>query len=1653
MSSIDNRVVQMEFDNRRFERGISTSMKSLGLFQTALSKIGGSAESFEKVEKTANGVDFSVLLNAADAVTRRFSTIGIVGDQIIRDLTVKVEQFAGVVARYVKMLSLDQISAGFDKYARKTEAVQTILNATRDEGKTIEDVNAVLDKLNKYTDETSYDFVTMTNSIGKFTSAGIELETAETAMEGIANWAAKAGVGPERAASAFYNMSQAIGTGAMKLQDWKSIENLNMATKDVKEQFIQAGVAAGTLVKKTKNVNGQTVEYYETHVAGHKAIQVSVEDFNSSLAQGWLTKDVLIDTMEKYADTTTAFGLQAYKAAQEAKTFNDAIEATKDAVSTGWLKTFELIFGNYEEAKVLWTDLANNLWEVFAAPAEARNELLEEWHVGGGYEAMVESLNNLWSGFLALLNSARDIISEIFPAPSAEKLISITEKFRDFTARFQELADFIADFNMFKEMVENGDAVMAAKAYEDQIDRFSRFEKIIAKVKDILQGFKSVLGIIGNLFSAIARSLKPIVEKYLGPLGSGIFDAASSFGKWVTNLEKTIKTNDTFYNAIQKVIGVIQRIIGFFKDLIGIADNTKISIGDLFDRFKKIRIVESFLNSVANFKAQLQSGKSFGDILKDAGNGIVSYFGTAIQNIGNKIKEVWPNILNSFKNLDFSKAFDLVGAGVAGGLGIKIFQFLKSFKLDSITNKLDFSFLTDLFDGITGSLESLQNKLNSETIKNIAISVAILAGSLILLAAVPPEDTMRGVTAIAALMGELIGAVKILSSGSLKNIGKIGVVAKALIKLSAAVVLLSIATTILSKLSWEELGRGLLGLVVILGTLIGVSYALNANAKSMKKAAKAMIPLSFAVILLAAAVKLMGSIDPDSFKQGLIGVIAVIGAMSLFALSTSISKFNLGTGAALIGLSIAVLILYKAVSKFGEMDSGQLKQGVIAMGIILLITSLIMVIAGQADHIFGSAAAFIVVGLAMQIIAKAVESLGNLGLKSLVKGLAGMVVAIGLVTTALLLLENGDVSLKGAAAMIVVAVALGIFAGAIKLLSTIPFEMLMVSFATLVGVIIAIGVASTLLSTAIPAMLGLAGAITLIGASVFLAGAGLMLFALALTSLAASGAAAALAFVAALGIFLEGLVNLTTSLTRAITALGIAVCDAIIALTPKLMQTLGVLLTAVGVLILNYVPVIGEILVRAIIMILQFLGTWVGPIVVQLITFLGQIIVALADGIRASGDILFPAIKNLVSAIIEFVISAIQMIVELIPGLGKKISEGLEVAKDSVRGFLTEDTGEKGVNDLAGGMENAIPEVEAASEGVTSAIQTPMADAQNLASEAGIKTGENFGDGLTTTLQQYDYSGAFDMESLPGGFGDMFKALNINNDAIAAGGSQSADSYLDAILASKEKAGATGQELADAVIAGTKLSEETFVTSGTEMASAFSDAIIEDLSTAKVNGAELGAAGVFGVQTQQPFMRQQGVNFVMGFATGMNSLRNTLYQVAYQIGYLALTAAKAAINSASPSKAMMEVGNWFDEGFIIGMESMSDDVYAAGGSIGLAALSSVESMLGVIEEKMNAETIYEPTIRPVLDLTNVTDGAGKINQLLSADPAIATRAIGYASQTRNDMQKLMAMNEKLQQNQNGSPTTVNLNVTTQELSNSTVDYLVRRVNKVLGGKV
>lgn len=437
-TSIDNRIVEMQFNNSQFEKGVGKSIKSLEQLKKGL-KLDEAAESLNKLQKAGDSFSLSKIADGIENLTYRFSWMGRTVTRTIDGITQKAETM-------IKALSVDQITAGWSKYADKTGYVQTIMNAT---GKSIDEVNKYLDKLMWFSDETSYSFVDMTQALGTLTSSGGDIDKLIPMLEGMANATAFAGKSAAEFQRTMYNLNQSYSSGYMQYIDWKSVEMAGVGSEQLKQAFIDAGKALGTLTKEGKTKKGTLVSIanFGTTLnekwADTKVMEKAFGTFSEMTEKAYeLIQEGKFDTAsDAYAWLATQYtgvGITAAKAAQEAKSFNEAIAATTDAVSSGWMKTFEIIFGNYDEARVMWTDLANWLWDVFASGADARNELLQAWKDIGGRTTMLEGVYSMFEAFNNLLYAIKDAWAEVFPETTADDLMKISNGIKNLGDRIKE---------------------------------------------------------------------------------------------------------------------------------------------------------------------------------------------------------------------------------------------------------------------------------------------------------------------------------------------------------------------------------------------------------------------------------------------------------------------------------------------------------------------------------------------------------------------------------------------------------------------------------------------------------------------------------------------------------------------------------------------------------------------------------------------------------------------------------------------------------------------------------------------------------------------------------------------------------------------------------------------------------------------------------------------------------------------------------------------------------------------------------------------------------------------------------------------------------------------------------------------------------------
>ena len=433
LSNVDKRIVQMEFDNKQFEKDMQVTVKSLHNFEKDLNNVGTSGKAFEGISKGLDSVKANVKGFSLDAVSNAFEKVKVTisGWEMaaMAAITRVVDGAMNAAQNMARSLITGPISQGFEEYELKMNSIQTMLLGSQaiDPSVNLEKVNKTLAELNEYADKTIYSFSDMTENVGKFINAGIKLDDAKAAIMGISNWAAVAGANSQQASHAMYNLSQALATGYVQRIDWKSIENAQMNSIEFMREALSIAQEVGTVAKIQTVEGNKYVALTQNNAGSNMDDTVNAQQmFNQGLQYQWLTTEVLTKTLQKYSDETTELGKKAADAATHVKTFSQLMDTLKEAVGSGWAVTWEHIFGDFEESKKLWTSINDVVGGFINKQADARNAILQSWADMGGRATFFEALKNIVTDISEVMKPIQEAFREIFGGLSASKLISFS---------------------------------------------------------------------------------------------------------------------------------------------------------------------------------------------------------------------------------------------------------------------------------------------------------------------------------------------------------------------------------------------------------------------------------------------------------------------------------------------------------------------------------------------------------------------------------------------------------------------------------------------------------------------------------------------------------------------------------------------------------------------------------------------------------------------------------------------------------------------------------------------------------------------------------------------------------------------------------------------------------------------------------------------------------------------------------------------------------------------------------------------------------------------------------------------------------------------------------------------------------------------------
>lgn len=1395
-SSIDDRIVAMSFDNQRFEERIAATIASLDRLQRSLDfsnaqknfaassaatiasldklhtslNFTDSKKGFADIAAAANRVNLAGIGAAVDSISSKFSAMGAIAFTVLQNV---VNKAIDAGAQIASSLSLNLVIDGFKEYETNMNSIQTIMSNTRADATTLQDVNKALDQLNEYSDQTIYNFGEMARNIGTFTAAGIDLDTSVEGIKGIANLAAISGSNSQQASTAMYQLSQALASGSVKLMDWNSIVNAGMGGEVFQKALFETGKALGTIADTPIDT---TFEAWKE--AGNT--------FRGSLEEGWITAEVLTNTLSGFTgDLTEAqilamgytqdqvaaimeMGQVGKDAATKVKTLTQLISTVKESIGSGWSASFRLIFGDFEEASRLFTNINNTLGKFIGTSADARNEILKTWHDFGGRDALIEALTNAFDGLMSILRPIRDAFQDIFPPMTAERLLILTDRFRTFTEGLKLVpAQVVAVRNIFKGV-------------------FSAFRIGIEVVKEIF-------GVFGNIFNLFQAA---------GP-SEGFLKWAGGIGKAVTELKERLVDGGEiadFFGIVNHVIeafvkGASGEFIQTGRKLAETANKIGLAFRDIKDK-----IVEFLSGGIENAGDVIEEigekldivgriGRKLGDVwdfIKAGLARLMDVFGAFGSFVLDALGDLPQQLANIFGTADYSQALDAVNTGLFAGLVLLFRSFLTDFELG--TSGV-FSNLADALGELTGVLSAMQTNIKADAILKIAIALGVLVAAMVVLSFLDAGALTRSLAAMAGGLGELIGMIAFLTLITTGPMGaaKLALLTGSLILLSIAVLLLSVAMQNLSGLDWEEIAKGLTAVGGLLAMLTLAVGPLTENSAGMIRAGLGLIVIGIGLNILALAVKSFAEMEWEAMGQGLTGVFAGLTAIGV-AVSAMPDNLVL-TGVGLIAISIALNILALALKSFAEMEWSELGKGMAAMAVALLILAGAMYLLPNGALLALQGAGLLMIGIGLVEIAKAIQMLGGMSWEDMIRGVAGIAGVLLVLAGAAFIMQG---ALPGAAAILIMALALKMLAGGIKAFAGIPWADLLKGLSGVLLMLGTLALGAIAIQAAIPAILGLGAALLLVGAGFALFGYGAVLVATAFSIIATAGtqgvatlAGAIAVLVDALpeviGAFGAGLITLVQMIVDALPAIiaGLddviaALLDLFIANIPKLGETVLLFLLEIINVIEGAAPEliglglsllldllkgirdnIGEVVTTAIQIITEFL-TAIAEQIPTIIAAGLAILVSLLEGIAQDIGTVITAAATIISEFIKGVGAGAQdvieaggkMIADIITGLGSAAEDIIEAGAKAVASFISGiddnfqlviDAGWDMIIDLVNGVaasvEDNMPELRDAGIRLAGAIVDGMTG--GLASKLGgvIDGVKNMGGGIIGGLR------------------------------------------------------------------------------------------------------------------------------------------------------------------------------------------------------------------------------------------------------------------------------------------------------------------------------
>ena len=1264
-TTIDSKVVEMKFDNKQFEQNVSTTMSTLEKLKQGLN-LSGASKGLDNVNAAAKGINLAPLGQAAETVGLKFNAMYTIADQALRNITNSAYN-AG--KRIVSALTIDPIKTGLSEYETQINAVQTILANTESKGTTLGQVNAALDELNTYADKTIYNFTEMTRNIGTFTAAGVDLKTSVNAIQGIANLAAVSGSTSQQASTAMYQLSQALSSGTVKLMDWNSVVNAGMG-----------GQVFQDALKETARVHGVAID---DMLKKHGS-------FRETLQEGWITSEILTETLshftmaaeegsaqwEKYKKSLMDDGYSeeqakailklsntATNAATKVKTATQLWDTLKETAQSGWTQTWEIIMGDFGEAKKLFSGIYETLSPILEATSKARNDLLSGGLSSGWKQLLNQGIADEEGYRDSIKNVAKDHGIAIDDMIKAEKELDSSLDDNDaFQKVLQKgLKEGTISSDMLSESITNLADKMrgmseeereAAGYTQEHIDQIEALEKGLkdgsismdefAKKMMKPSGRENIIESLYNTFKAVMSLIAPVKEAF-----SEIFPALKpeqlyAFTEALRDFTAKLTLSDTASDNLKRT----------FKGIFALLDIVKQAFGALFDiiapLFGKVDdLGGGILDITAKWGDWLVALR---DSIKESG-----FFAKAVESVHNafkKVKDFIQPVIEKFERFKtvVSEAFSNFSPKIEKRLGplATIGEFIKNvfITIGNIVQKV-FPYVSAAATGIGNVISDLLGTLAS-AIQDADYDKAfdVISGGIISAIGVGIARFMNGGAGMFDEASGLVDGIKEVLEGAGDALGAFqdSLKADTLKKIATAIAILAASLLVLALIPSDKLASSLLAITTLFGELMGSMWIFSklGDLKGVVKIAGALVSLSAALLILSVALKIMSTMSWEEMGVGLIsmtaGLSALVGAIKLLSMIKVKPSQLAAMSAAIKSLAGSLLILSVALKIMSTMSGEEMVVALISMasGVTAMVAAIRLIpkdTGAKASLMFGFATAMVVMAAAFKIMA-------TMSWEDIAKSLVTLAGSLGILAAGMALMKN---SLSGAAVIKSVIPILLLLAVTMKVMGSMSWDEVARGLTVLAGSLAILAIAMKLMEKSIigafaieaitPSLIALAIAMKVMGSMSWdEIVRGLVLLAGSLTVIGVAGA------------LIGPIAPAITALAKSIALLGLA-CLAIGA---------GALMLGAGLtLIATAVAASGgaiTVFVASIISLIPFLIEQIGVGIIRLCEVIAGSAAAICD---AATVIIVALVDALVASVPSLVDGALVLIVELMKSLAE----------------------------------------------------------------------------------------------------------------------------------------------------------------------------------------------------------------------------------------------------------------------------------------------------------------------------------------------------------------------------------------------------------------